>query len=346
MCGAHAQVLSAAEVSIGLRLDGVTRAGVREALWSDHGLIKTFGPRGTIHLLPASELALWCGALGSVPAAGRLAPEARLTAEQTDELVAAIGVILADAELTVDELSEALADQVGTWAVDPVMPAFQTMWPRWRQMVAAAAHRGVLCFGPDKGRNATYTNPGRWLPGFTPAPHTGAIDWLLGRYLHSYGPAAPEHFARWLATTPGWARHLFEAINLTEVRVEGTRAWTAYGDTEPGDAARGVLLLPHFDAFTVGSQPRELLFPGTAWQRALSRTSQAGNFPVLLVDGVVAGVWHQRKTGSQVAITVEPLRTLNRRQHRQLGEQVERIGIILQARPTLTIGTINTGAHA
>ena len=35
----------------------------------------------------------------------------------------------------------------------------------------ASAHqhgraRGVLCFGPDRGRQVTYTNPHRWLPGF------------------------------------------------------------------------------------------------------------------------------------------------------------------------------------
>jgi len=343
MCGAHAQVLPAAEVSIGLRAPGVTRTGVQEALWTDHSLVKTFGPRGTVHLLPAADLALWCGALSAVPAAGRHAPDVRLTAEQTDELVAAIGAILADAALTVDELTEALADRVGPWAVEPVVPAFQTMWPRWRQMTQVAAHRGALCFGPNKGRQVTYTSPARWLPGFAPAPETEAIGWLLGRYLHAYGPATPQHFGRWLATTPGWARAVFDAHDLTEVSLEGTRAWTA--DVEPGEPAQGVLLLPHFDAFAVGSQPRELLFPGAAWDRALAG-SQAGNFPVLLIDGVVAGVWHQKKSGAKVAITVEPLRTLSARQGAQLDEQVERIGTILEARPTLTLGPISVGAHA
>src|SRR5439155_7274831 len=33
MCGAHAQVMSAAELSIGLRVSGATRADVRGALW-------------------------------------------------------------------------------------------------------------------------------------------------------------------------------------------------------------------------------------------------------------------------------------------------------------------------
>src|SRR5947207_11894651 len=59
MCGAHAQVLSAAELSIGLRLEGVTRTNVHQALWSEHSLVKTFGPRGTVHLLPMQDLPMW-----------------------------------------------------------------------------------------------------------------------------------------------------------------------------------------------------------------------------------------------------------------------------------------------
>jgi hypothetical protein len=344
MCGAHAQVLPAAEVSIGLRAADVTRTDVQAALWSDHSLIKTFGPRGTIHLLAAADVALWCGALSAVPGKPR-PPAMRLTDEETDELVAAIGAILVDAELTVDELTEALADRVGGWAADPVMPAFRTMWPRWRQMTETATHRGVLCFGPNRGRRVTYTSPARWLPGFVPAPADDATGWLLDRYLRAYGPATPAHFARWLATTPAWAARQFDAHDLSAVTLGRHQAWVAGGDTEPGEPAAGVRLLPLFDAFAVGSQPRELLFPGAAGRRALAG-SQAGNFPVLLVDDVVAGVWHQKKTGDRLAVTVEPLRALAARHRRQLDEEVDRIGVINEARPALTIGPITVGAHA
>src|SRR5262245_13533778 len=65
ICGAHAQVMAAAELSVGLRLVGATRAAVREALWSEHSLLKTFGPRGTVHLLPARDLPMWTGALSA-----------------------------------------------------------------------------------------------------------------------------------------------------------------------------------------------------------------------------------------------------------------------------------------
>ena len=67
MHGAQAQVASAAELSVALRMPGATRTTVREAL-ADGSLTRTFGPRGTIHLLPTRDLASWLGALGAVPA--------------------------------------------------------------------------------------------------------------------------------------------------------------------------------------------------------------------------------------------------------------------------------------
>ncbi|MGH3176525.1 MAG: DNA glycosylase AlkZ-like family protein, partial [Streptosporangiaceae bacterium] len=67
LCGAHAQVLSAAELSIGRRIAGATRADVQHALWQERSLVKTFGPRGTVHLLAAADLPMWTGALSALP---------------------------------------------------------------------------------------------------------------------------------------------------------------------------------------------------------------------------------------------------------------------------------------
>jgi hypothetical protein len=61
---------------------------------------------------------------------------------------------------------------------------------------------------------------------------------------------------------------------------------------------------------------------------------------------VVAGVWHQRRAGPTVAVTVEPLADLSPRQHDGIAEQVVRIGQILEGAAVLTIGTITAGAHA
>ena len=76
LCGAHAQVLSAAELSIGRRIAGATRSDVRRALWAERTLVKSFGPRGTIHLLPTADLPMWTGALSALPSSVPAHPEA------------------------------------------------------------------------------------------------------------------------------------------------------------------------------------------------------------------------------------------------------------------------------
>jgi hypothetical protein len=354
MCGAHAQVMTAGELSLGLRVAGAAQADVRRALWDEHALVKTFGPRGTVHLLPTAELPLWTGALASVaPASPSPFPDGvRFTPEQTDALVAAVGEALADAELTVDELTEALADLAGPWAVEEVMPAFQTMWPRWRQATHTAAFRGALCFGANRGRKVTYTSPRRWLPGFRPEPGPAAVSHLVTRYLGAYGPATPKQFARWLAANETWATRAFEAAPLVEVTLAGEPgvAYLPAGDDakpEPlPDSRPGSLrLLPYFDAYGVGGHPRHRLFPGRAGERALAG-SQAGNFPVLLVDGTVAGVWHQRPAGRSLNITVEPLAPLSRALADRLAEEATRVADFFAKSPRLAVGEVTVGPHA
>jgi hypothetical protein len=349
VCGVHAQVLSAAELSIGRRIGGATRADVQRALWEDRTLVKTFGPRGTVHLLATADLPMWTGALSALPPSVPMHPEpVRFTPDQADEVIAAIGDALADTELTVDELTAAIVDRTGPWAGERTMDAFQDKWPRWRQLTSTAAHRGVLCFGPNRGRNVTYTNPHRWLPGFLPDDGDAALRTLVTRYLYAYGPASPKHLARWLGIPPRRAVELFDELagELEQVGLDGEPAWVLAGDTGNPPPHRGIRLLPYFDAFVVAGQPRERLYPGAAATRGLTPTGQAGNYPVLLVDGVVGGVWHQRRSGRKLTITVEPLAELTAAQRRELDLEVELVGAVMGAEPSLTVGTVTVGPHA
>ena len=348
--GAHAQVMSAAELSIGLRTAGRSRDDVRHALWIARTLVKTRGPRGTVHLLAAADLPMWTGALSGVPAGpSPFGAEVRMSAGQTDEVVAAIAdaVATAEGELTVDELTEAIVARVGSWAGDRVMPAFQDNWPRWRQVESVATGRGALCFGPDRGRRTTYTSPGRWLPGFRPAPVEEALAALVKSYLHAYGPATPEQFGRWLGAPRAWSVALFARLGdaLEPVSFDGVEAWQNAGDTSVAGVVPSLRLVPYFDAYLIGCHPRATLFPGRAGERALTG-GQAGNVPALLIDGLVSGVWHQRRSGRRIAVTVEPFVALTAGQRRLLVDEAERVGQILGGTAELTLGPVSVGAHA
>jgi len=48
----------------------------------------------------------------------------------------------------------------------------------------------------------------------------------------------------------------------------------------------------------------------------------------------------------QLAVTVEPLRELTAAQRRQLDDEVDLVGAVMQATPTLTVGSVRVGPHA
>jgi Winged helix DNA-binding domain len=345
MCGTHAQVMTAAELSLGLRVADTTRSDVAAALWDERSIVKTVGLRGTLHLFRTEDLPWWLAAFEALPRPVNHAPDVRLGAAELDAVLSAIDAAVEERELTIDELDVQVAARCGDWAAERVMPAFGGFWPRWRQAIGAAACRGVLCFGPNRGRRVTYTSLKRWLPTSGRVDSDAAMRTLVHAYLFAYGPARPEHLAQWLAIPTPLARSLFAIVDLDEVEVDGATAYVNRGDTAFDDQVPPVRLLPYFDAFAVGSQPRSMLFPGRAGERALART-QAGNYPVVLVDGVVAGVWHQKRSGRRVAVTVEPLGRLSASRRRAVEAEVERLGTIVEGRAELTIGTLTVGPHA
>ncbi|WP_436492081.1 winged helix DNA-binding domain-containing protein [Actinokineospora sp. HUAS TT18] len=334
VCGIHAQVMSAAEVSLGLRVAGATRVGVRAALAAGD-LVKTYGMRGTVHLFPAAEEALWMAALDGAVLRPNLPGPARMTDAEIDTVITAIGDALTGRALTIDELSAEVVERAGPWAGELTLPGFNGFWPKWRSVIQLAAYRGVLRFGPDRGRKVTYTRPEQ-----RERPDHALIEVCL-RYLRAYGPVTPQNFARWVGMAPAEAVRLFAALG-DRVRPTGDGVELDEPADEPPPC--GVRLLPYFDCYTVGSHPRDRVFPGVAAERALSR-GQAGTVPVLLVDGVVAGIWHQKRSGTRTAVTVEAFGRLTKKQSAEVEAQAARIGEITEATPTLTFGGVTAGKH-
>jgi hypothetical protein len=58
------------------------------------------------------------------------------------------------------------------------------------------------------------------------------------------------------------------------------------------------------------------------------------------------GVWHQRRSGRKLTITVESLRELTARQQRQLDVEAGLVSAVMQAAATLTVSTVTVGPHA
>jgi hypothetical protein len=204
----------------------------------------------------------------------------------------------------------------------------------------------VLAFGPNRGRRVTYLNPGVAVS----IDRSDAVDWLIRQFLRSYGPATPAQFARWLGIRPAAAAREFERAGseLASVSFDGDEAFVAADDGEfwlaPVSAPPPARLLPHFDPYVIGCFPRELLFPGAVAARALAH-GQAGTHPVLLVDGVVAGVWHHTRTSARISIVVEPVARVGSRSRAALDDDAARIGEIFGLDATVELGKVTARSH-
>lgn len=347
--GIQAQILSAAELAIGARVAGITRQDVQAALWERHALVKTYGPRGTLHLLPADELPLWMAALQAVETLSGPPwyQHAGLAPSQANDLLNAIGDALDGRCLTRKELADAVTSQVGEWARERLLSA-------WGELLAPAARAGKLCFGPGAGSQVSFVRADQWIGHWEQHDPQVALLELCRRYIATYGPATHQDLAHWFRLKPDQARALIESLaaELEEVGFIGRRAWLLADDArddqqeaEAGEPSSGALwLLPQYDCYLLGCGPRERIVPEIARPRVNTygrgRFESATALPVLLIDGAVAGIWERRKRGKGADLRVESFVELSARQHEQLAAEAARIGAFLGANLALSLGVL------
>jgi hypothetical protein len=305
VCGVQAQDRRAAALAVRARTAGLTVGDVEREQVAERSLVRTWAMRGTFHLLAAEDVRWLMALLGPVfVAAGRRRfAELGLDEDQCARGVRAVVHALdrhgsrARAELADDLRAAGLPVDGGGRVVT--------------HLVRRAALEGLLCVGPDRDGDEAYVLVDDWLPpGRRPALAGDAALAELGRrYLTAYGPAGPHDLAAWSGLPVARARRAWELLagELTEVSVEGARAWVLSGRRAAGGTGgRGpsVRLLPAFDTYLLGYRRRE-------WQlddRHARRVWPGGGWihPTLVVDGRVVATWRLSST----RVVVEPFEAL------------------------------------
>jgi hypothetical protein len=323
-CGIHAQVQASAELQLGARVDGLTQQDVRDALWRDRTLVKAWTLRGTLHLHPADELALWLAARTWRDEleewrdpAGVVHPP--VAAEEVRKLRAAAWDALDGRCLLRDELTSEVVRRVGTKHEGRLRSGF-------------AFFTDELCQGPPEGSKVTFVRPDQWIEGWQAVDHGEALREVIRRYLHAYGPARPVDFRAWFGEAS------FEGLDVEEVDVEGHRAFVLAGDTDFPEPASSVRLLPEYDVYVMGFREREHLVPDAVREQVAAhgrgRYEGPAGVRFLLVDGVTAGLWARKKTARRIEIGVTPVRRIRRG---AVADEVARIGAFYGLEPLLTV---------
>jgi hypothetical protein len=324
--GVQAQVMSAAELAIAARTEGLTPGRVQEALWEQRELVKTWCMRGTLHLLPARELGIWAAGLSRRQQWRRPAwlKWFGATEEEMEQLIATIGERLDGDGMTREEVAAFAPEHLRT-----------ELLRGWGSHLKPAAYAGFLAFGPNRGRNVTFVQPERWLgaPLDRPEPDE-ALRELFLRYLRAYGPATHEDFARWWGGDSAPARRILKSLGdeVEPVEAEGREAWVLAADADlirSLDPPRWVHLLPNFDVYTLHYRPREAFLPEGVYDRVYRTAGWIS--PVVLYDGAVAGVWEYKKRPKKVDLSVELFVRGTKRLREGIAREARRIGEFLGA---------------
>lgn len=326
VCGIQAQILSAACLSCCVRNRALTPRDVHDALWRRRSLIRTSAMRQTLHLLPASDFFLYIHALK----AGRLSAIERGAAHfgvapsdlgrMNETAMAALGA----GPLTQRELNELLRRDAGkkmrVWMGE--------FWSPLRYAVVA----GLICYGPDRGREQTCLRVDRWLPKVREMDETRARTLLLDRFLRAYAPATLRDFAHWSGLSMKVARQTWDSRigRLTPVSVEGHSAFVLSDDLDflrrnPARAP-SLRLLPYFDVYLLAHAGKDHLIDPRYYKRVYR--NQAWISPVVLVNGRIAGVWSFARAGKKTVFSAELFEKLPKTLRECMEEEGERLAAL------------------
>jgi uncharacterized protein YcaQ len=306
--GLHAQLMSSADLSLWTRVRGHRPDDLPRALWDKRTLVKTWLMRGTLHLVPADDLPVYCAALDS---RGRY-PGAWLryfdvTAREMERLIDVIGDSL-DEPRTRRDLVAAVKARLGARMA-------KNLEGGWGSFLKPAARRGVLCFGPNEGQNVTFVRPDAWLSEWREVDQTAARSELLRRFLAGHGPASRDEFAEWAGGghVPGLRQTWQEVVgDLAEVEPKRFVLARDVEDLERTRPSRVVRLLPGFDPFLLPRQTRAYLARDEDAYNRIYRP-QGWITPVVLQGGRAIAVWPWKRRGARLEVIVEPFRPLAER---------------------------------
>lgn len=305
LCGIQAQEVPAAALAVRARSSGLVAADIERAREQERTVVRTWGMRGTLHLLATEDLGWLLAMLGPVfVEAGR---RRRAELGLDDELYARCVPILRD--MLVERGPSTRAEIVERLAAHGIRIEGQAR----PYLLGRAALEGLICFGPERGAEPTYVLLSDWIGQVLMGsilPEDEAYAELSRRYISAYGPVTPRDLAAWSGLPiskikPAWQHITGE---LMEIDLNGTPAWMLKAqagwldelDTHP----LTVRLLPRFDIYLLGYRDRDLAVP----PQFAKRINAGGGIlhPAVLVDGRTVGVWKSQQKKRELAVSVEP----------------------------------------
>jgi hypothetical protein len=174
----------------------------------------------------------------------------------------------------------------------------------------------VICSGPRRGRQFTYTLLDGRAPHARRYSRDEALAELTQRYFRSHGPATVRDFVWWSGLTTADAKRGLEIVRARSEPINGLTYWTVGPRRRLAAAADVVHLLPVYDEYLVAYRDLDAVPRGKAVWGVLPQAIVCG--------GQVVGAWKAARGSAAPKVAVTLGRALSRAERRQLDRAIAR----------------------
>jgi hypothetical protein len=307
--------------AVGLRLPSAVESDIEEAV-AARTIVRTWPMRGTLHFVPAADVR-WMLRLLTPRVIARSAGRYR-----------ELGLDAAALSRSRKVVTRALAGGRGLTRAEVyaelqrggVSPEGQ----RGIHILGHLAQHGLICFGPRKGKQATFVLLEEWLPRSGDISREESLATLAERYFASHGPATVHDFAWWTGLVIKDAQEAIAAAGsaLVNESYEGRRWFSAAAGARPAARARprAAVLLPPWDEYVVAYKDRS-----AALDRPVGPVGPlyAIGLSLVVIDGRVRGSWRRALAGSTARVSLDFWTRVTREERRAVERAAQRYGRFL-----------------
>jgi len=296
----QAQDYAAMKWAIGLRLPQATETAIEHAIASRR-IVRTWPMRGTLHVVAAEDVH-WMLALCAPRVISRAASRYR-------QLELDVATLRRSMTLLRRALKGGKQYTRAEIAVILERSGIATQGQRLIHIIQYAALNGVVCHGPRRGKEFTFTLLNEWVPATKPRARNDAIAELSRRYFMSHGPATSRDFTWWSGLTAADARAGMEsAASELGTEVLAGRTYWFHPGAYPAKTKDACWLLPAFDEYIVAYADRSDVSARLGGTPLQTRGGMLD--PVLVIDGQVVATWKRASRREHVQLEITPLTRL------------------------------------
>jgi hypothetical protein len=195
---------------------------------------------------------------------------------------------------------------------------------RFNFIVVHAELDGLICSGPRRGKQFTYTLLEERVPQAKSLSREESLAELTRRYFTSRGPATLHDFVWWSGLVVNDARTAIDSVrgDLLKETIGGVDYWRSAVISKPAPVRNTAHLLPSFDEYFVAYKYRRAAIDEDS-NKPSAQSSVVFQSPVV-VNGVFVGHWKPKTTKRGVNISFDLVKKISPSVDRRLAKAVDR----------------------